>query len=523
MPRPRVAARERAALVGLVAGAKRRLDAERSLDELGRAGAGRGRRGRAARAAGAAEAGSVDVSRRRARSTTLAASCAETRVDAGHLRQRADARAAAADRRRRSVARSSIARSSSSTSSRAARGRAKASCRSSSRSCKYLLPRLVGSATRCRGWAAASARGAPAKRSSRPTAGGSARAFTPISEDIEQVRQRRAQLRERRHKASVPTVALVGYTNAGKTTLFNALTRAGAEASNALFVTLDPLVRQRAAAGQPRAARVRHGRVHRPPAARARRGVPRDARGGGRRRSDPARHRRVGRRTAIAAWTAVRQVLEEVGATRGAADRGLQQVRCADAPTSGGGCRTGSRPRCCISAPSTATGSTISIETVASRARARRPPDDADVRPGRPGRSGTDGARLSPRPRARRTKRGTAAVSIVADVPRRLGRTADRSPLGEEVEFLPCPLERSPDASPRLRVALAIVVGACAATTTTPLAGRRRRRSFRNSSQPLDSAVARRLSRSRHQPGNAAGGFCRPAISATPSASSSWR
>ena len=58
------------------------------------------------------------------------------------------------------------------------------------------------------------------------------------------MRQRRAQLRERRHKASVPTVALVGYTNAGKTTLFNVLTRADAEASNALFVTLDPLVRQ---------------------------------------------------------------------------------------------------------------------------------------------------------------------------------------------------------------------------------------------------------------------------------------
>ena len=42
----------------------------------------------------------------------------------------------------------------------------------------------------------------------------------------------------------MPTVALVGYTNAGKTTLFNVLTRAGAEASDALFVTLDPLVRQ---------------------------------------------------------------------------------------------------------------------------------------------------------------------------------------------------------------------------------------------------------------------------------------
>src|SRR5204863_3782813 len=49
---------------------------------------------------------------------------------------------------------------------------------------------------------------------------------------------------ERRHKASVPTVALVGYTNAGKTTMFNALTRAEAEASDALFVTLDPLLRQ---------------------------------------------------------------------------------------------------------------------------------------------------------------------------------------------------------------------------------------------------------------------------------------
>jgi GTP-binding protein HflX len=42
----------------------------------------------------------------------------------------------------------------------------------------------------------------------------------------------------------VPTVALVGYTNAGKTTLFNRLTNANAEASDALFVTLDPLVRR---------------------------------------------------------------------------------------------------------------------------------------------------------------------------------------------------------------------------------------------------------------------------------------
>src|SRR5690606_15353604 len=65
-----------------------------------------------------------------------------------------------------------------------------------------------------------------------------------IQREIDQVRQRRSQLRERRHKQSVPTVALVGYTNAGKTTLFNRLTDEQAVASDALFVTLDPLVRQ---------------------------------------------------------------------------------------------------------------------------------------------------------------------------------------------------------------------------------------------------------------------------------------
>jgi GTP-binding protein HflX len=64
-----------------------------------------------------------------------------------------------------------------------------------------------------------------------------------LQHQIDEVRRRRSQLRERRKKSAVPTVALVGYTNAGKTTLFNRLTKADAVVSNALFVTLDPLVR----------------------------------------------------------------------------------------------------------------------------------------------------------------------------------------------------------------------------------------------------------------------------------------
>jgi GTP-binding protein HflX len=65
-----------------------------------------------------------------------------------------------------------------------------------------------------------------------------------LQTDIAEVRRRRAYLRARRGRSDVPAVALVGYTNAGKTTLFNRLTGASAAASDALFVTLDPLMRR---------------------------------------------------------------------------------------------------------------------------------------------------------------------------------------------------------------------------------------------------------------------------------------
>lgn len=109
---------------------------------------------------------------------------------------------------------------------------------------KYLLPRLVGSSealSRLGGGIGTRGPGETKLESDRRRI--RVRMKT-LQDEIDIVRRRRSQLRERRHKTDVPTVALVGYTNAGKTTLFNRLTRAEAEASNALFVTLDPLVRR---------------------------------------------------------------------------------------------------------------------------------------------------------------------------------------------------------------------------------------------------------------------------------------
>ena len=62
--------------------------------------------------------------------------------------------------------------------------------------------------------------------------------------ELEQVRQVRSVQRERRMKNSVPVVAIVGYTNAGKSTLLNQLTGAGIPANNRLFDTLDTTSRQ---------------------------------------------------------------------------------------------------------------------------------------------------------------------------------------------------------------------------------------------------------------------------------------
>ncbi len=71
------------------------------------------------------------------------------------------------------------------------------------------------------------------------------RRIDKLRSELEQVRQVRAVQRRQRKKTELPMVAIVGYTNAGKSTLLNQLTGAGIEANDRLFDTLDPTTRKR--------------------------------------------------------------------------------------------------------------------------------------------------------------------------------------------------------------------------------------------------------------------------------------
>ena len=68
--------------------------------------------------------------------------------------------------------------------------------------------------------------------------------ITRLKKQIEEVRQQRELYRQRRRRSGIPVVALVGYTNTGKSTLLNALSRSDVMAKNELFSTLDPTTRR---------------------------------------------------------------------------------------------------------------------------------------------------------------------------------------------------------------------------------------------------------------------------------------
>lgn len=70
------------------------------------------------------------------------------------------------------------------------------------------------------------------------------RKISKLKEELEHVRMQRRQYRQQRHRAGIPVIALVGYTNAGKSTLLRAITGADVYVADQLFATLDPLTRR---------------------------------------------------------------------------------------------------------------------------------------------------------------------------------------------------------------------------------------------------------------------------------------
>jgi GTP-binding protein HflX len=109
---------------------------------------------------------------------------------------------------------------------------------------KYLLPRLVGAGVELSRLGGGIGTRGPGETKLESDRRRIRTRIHALQSEIDAVRRRRGQLRDRRQKTAMPTVAIVGYTNAGKTTLFNRLTRSEAAVSDALFVTLDPLVRR---------------------------------------------------------------------------------------------------------------------------------------------------------------------------------------------------------------------------------------------------------------------------------------
>jgi GTPase len=235
------ASTERAALVGLVTGNTRRIDAEHSLEEL----------------AGLADAATARVVLRvlqerpkpdaatflgSGKVELLARACDESDVDVvifDNELSPAQLRELQKRLQRKVVDRTQLILDIFARRARTREGKLQVELAQ----LKYLLPRLVGAGMELSRLGGGIGTRGPGETKLEADRRRIRVRIHGLQQEIDEVRKRRAQLRERRKKADVPTVALVGYTNAGKTTLFNRLTKSDAVASNALFVTLDPLVR----------------------------------------------------------------------------------------------------------------------------------------------------------------------------------------------------------------------------------------------------------------------------------------
>ena len=113
---------------------------------------------------------------------------------------------------------------------------------------QYLLPRLVGMWTHLERQAGTSGKGpigskGPGETQLETDRRHIRRKIDKLKEELEEVRRVRGTQRQRRMKNEIPVVAIVGYTNAGKSTLLNAITGAGIPANDRLFDTLDTTTR----------------------------------------------------------------------------------------------------------------------------------------------------------------------------------------------------------------------------------------------------------------------------------------
>lgn len=113
---------------------------------------------------------------------------------------------------------------------------------------QYLLPRLIGMWTHLERQAGTSGKGpigskGPGETQLETDRRHIHRKIDKLKAELEEVRRVRGTQRQRRMKNEIPVVAIVGYTNAGKSTLLNAITGAGIPANNRLFDTLDTTTR----------------------------------------------------------------------------------------------------------------------------------------------------------------------------------------------------------------------------------------------------------------------------------------
>lgn len=109
---------------------------------------------------------------------------------------------------------------------------------------EYLLPRLAGQWTHLERLGGGIGTRGPGETQIETDRRLVRRRIQKLRRDLDDVRRHRAQYRARRQEMEVPVISLVGYTNAGKSTLLNKLTKADVVAENRLFSTLDPVTRR---------------------------------------------------------------------------------------------------------------------------------------------------------------------------------------------------------------------------------------------------------------------------------------